>query len=219
MSAAPVSESVMDARSAYRLLARDYDTQPNALLSLEERTMAPFLGDLEGKLVVDAAAGTGRWGRLCASRGARLIALDFCREMLEQAPGAKLQAHLERLPLTDDCSDVTICAFALGYAPESFRELDRITRRGGTLWITDVHPDAIRNGWTRSFRGGEGVVHVEHHPYSLEDLCAPGLKLTHLLEPRFGPPERVIFESQGHGARFDAAARHPAIFIAGWVKV
>src|SRR5258706_14349219 len=42
---------------AYRLLARDYDRNPNPMLVLEQRTMTPLFPSLRGACVVDAAAG------------------------------------------------------------------------------------------------------------------------------------------------------------------
>ncbi|HXP85556.1 MAG TPA: class I SAM-dependent methyltransferase [Bryobacteraceae bacterium] len=206
------------AQAAYRILAQDYDTQPNALLNLEERTLGPLLDDLRGQRVVDAAAGTGRWARYCEQRGARAVSVDSCREMLNHTESLAVVADVNRLPLKDGCADATICAFALGYAPACLAELCRITRRGGVVFASDVHPDAIRRGWTRTFRSGGELVEVAHHPYSLKDLRVPGLELTLLLEPCLGPPEREIFAKLGRLHRFDEAARGPAIFVARWVR-
>jgi len=204
---------------AYRLLAQVYDSSPNPLLTLEQRTMALLLPPLRGARVVDAAAGTGRWASYCRTRGARTIALDFCQEMLATAPRPVVLADANRLSLRDACADMTICAFALGYAPECLPELARITRKGGVVLVSDVHPAAIRRGWTRSFRYGSEVIDVAHHFYALSDLVAEGLDLDFLVERRFGAPERVVFEKAGKLAAFEEAARNPAIFVARWTKV
>src|SRR5438477_657666 len=133
---------------AYRLLARDYDRSPNPMLALEQRTMTPLFPHLRGARVVDAAAGTGRWASYCASQGAQTIALDFCADMLAGTLRPVVAADVNLLPLPDSVADVTICAFALGYAPACLPELARITRKGGTVLVSDVHPDAIQRGWT-----------------------------------------------------------------------
>lgn len=203
---------------AYRLLARDYDRIPNPMLALEWRTMAPLFPALRGARVVDAAAGTGRWASYCASLGAETIAVDFCEDMLAGAPRPAVRGDLNRLPLPDSLADVTICAFAMGYAPACLPELARITRRGGTILVSDVHPDAIRRGWTRTFSHPTGTIEVAHHPYDLADLRAPELSLDCLLEPRFGEPEREAFAKAGKLATFEEAARHPALFVARWTK-
>lgn len=210
---------MLEARDAYALLAEEYDSTPNALVSLEKRTLSPLLPELKGRTVVDAAAGTGRWAAYCASRGARTIAVDFCLNMLRHAPRPAIQADALRLPLADACADITICAFALGYAPGCFSELRRITRRGGMVLVSDVHPDAIGRGWTRSFRHRDEVIEVMHEPYAIEDLRTPGLELSCLLEPRLGLPERGIFDRAGCLDRFEAASRGPAIFVARWICV
>jgi malonyl-CoA O-methyltransferase len=210
--------TALPAHAAYRILAEDYDTQPNALLNLEERTLGPLLNTLRDRCVVDAAAGTGRWARFCEQRGARAVAVDLCREMLDHAGSPAVVADVNCLPLKDGCADVTICAFAMGYAPACLEELCRITRPGGVVFASDVHPDAIRRGWTRTFRSGGDVIEVAHHPYTLDDLHIPGLELTTLLEPCLGPAEREIFARLGRLERFDEAARGPAIFVAHWIR-
>jgi ubiquinone/menaquinone biosynthesis C-methylase UbiE len=203
---------------AYRLLARDYDRMPNPMLTLEQRTMTLLLPSLRGACVVDAAAGTGRWASYCASQGARAIAVDFCNEMLADAPRPVAVADINCLPLPDSIADVTICAFAMGYAPACLPELARITRSGGTILVSDIHPDAIRRGWTRTFSHPMGTIEVAHHPYTLADLVAPNLRLDSLHEPCFGEPERDVFANAGKLAAFDEAARHPALFVARWIK-
>ncbi len=206
--------TVLAPREAYRILAEEYDASPNALIALEQRIMAPLLPeDLEGRTVIDVASGTGRWALYCRRRGARAIGVDFCHEM-----HPAVQADAMRLPFEDASADVIICAFALGYAPECFPELARITRPGGMLLVSDVHPDALKRGWTRSFRHRGEVIQVEDRPYALADLSAPGLELSCMVEPHLGSAERGIFERAGHLDRFEEACREPAIFVARWFR-
>jgi malonyl-CoA O-methyltransferase len=215
---------VLAPREAYRRLAGDYDSSPNALIALEQRIMTPLLPvNLDRHIVVDVAAGTGRWAFRCGQRGARVIAVDFCHEMLRKASRPPIQieraqADAELLPLPDSSADVVICAFALGYAPTCFIELARITRPGGMLLVSDVHPDALDRGWTRSFRHRGEAIQVRDQPYELADLYAPGLQLSCLIEPRLGPLEREFFESAGCVGRFEEACREPAIFVARWIR-
>jgi malonyl-CoA O-methyltransferase len=205
--------TVLAPREAYRRLAADYDSSPNALITLEERFMRPLIPEkLRGLTVIDVASGPGRWARYCGKRGARAIAMDFCFEMRPD-----IQADARRLPLPDASADVTICAFALGYAPESFTELARITKPGGMILVSDVHPEALKRGWTRSFRHGAEVIQVADQPYELANLDATGLELECLLEPHVGPPEREIFEHAGHLDRFEEACEEPAIYVGRWV--
>jgi malonyl-CoA O-methyltransferase len=211
--------TVLEPRDAYARLAEDYDTMPNALVALEQRIMMPLLPDhLERQTVVDVAAGTGRWALHCGQRGARAIAVDFCHEMLRRAACPAVRADAEWLPLPDGSADVVICAFALGYAPGCFAELARVTRPGGMLLVSDIHPEALDRGWTRSFRHRGEVIQVRDEPYGLADLDAPGLRRSRLIEPRLGPPERHFFERAGCLDRFEEACREPAIFVARWFR-
>ena len=203
---------------AYRLLAQHYDASPNPLLALEQRTMTSLFPPLRGTRVVDVAAGTGRWASYCQSQGAFTLAADFCLEMLTSAPRPVVLADANRLPLPDGFADVAICAFALGYAPACLSELARITRKCGAILVSDVHPAAIRRGWTRTFRHGLEAISVAHYLYQLEHLFAEDLRLDCILEPRFGEPEREVFAKAGKLAAFEEASRHPAIFVARWIK-
>jgi ubiquinone/menaquinone biosynthesis C-methylase UbiE len=206
-------------QSAYNLLAATYDDAPNPLLALERRTLEPLLPDVRGSRVIDAAAGTGYWASRLIQRGARAISVDFCQAMLTLAPPPAVRADITHLPFPAECADLTVCAFGLGYAPGALTELMRVTRPGGVIFASDVHPDAIRAGWTRSFRYDKEEIAVEHHRYSLHDLQLPGLTLTALEEPRLGEPERELFAAAGRLHRFDEAARHPAIFVARWTRL
>jgi malonyl-CoA O-methyltransferase len=206
--------TILAAREAYRLLAVDYDSSPNALIALEERVMRPLIPEkLRDRTVIDVASGTGRWAGYCGKRGSRAIAMDFCFEMRPD-----VQADARRLPLPDASADVTICAFALGYAPEGFMELTRITRPGGMILVSDVHPEALKRGWTRSFRHGADVIQVAHQPYELADLHADGLELSCWIEPCLGAPEREIFDRAGRLDLFESACLAPAIFVGCWFR-
>lgn len=204
--------TVLAPREAYARLAQDYDSSPNALIALEERVARPLLpGIMRGMNVIDVAAGTGRWSRYCRSRGAGAISIDFCPEMHPD-----VEADSRRLPLRDGSADLVICAFALGYAPGCFAELARIVKPGGRLLVTDVHPQALDRGWTRTFRSRGETIHVSSEPYRVEDLQAPKFELTSLLEPRLGGPERAMFEQAGRLDLFAAACAQPAIFVGYW---
>jgi malonyl-CoA O-methyltransferase len=196
----------------------EIDAPGGTLASCAGRGFRLTQSNLEGRAVVDVAAGTGRWALHCAKRGARATAVDFCFEMLRGAPRSAVQADARRLPFGDASADIVICAFALGYAPECFTELARITRPGGMLLVSDGHPDAVARGWTRSFRHRGEVIRVVDQPYEVADLHAPGLRLSSIIEPRLGLPERDFFKRGGRLDLFDEACRKPAIFVALFLR-
>lgn len=209
----------MDPLAAHRAWAATYDDAPNPLLALEERLLEPLLPSMRGVLAVDVACGSGRWARRLAQRGACVIAVDLCSEMLQRAPGIRAMADAGLLPFPDGAADLTICAFALSYLSAAcLAELARLTRRNGLVIVSDMHPAAAARGWTRSFRVSGKVIAIRTRAYTLDDLRTPGLMLSTLIEAPLGDPERPIFERAGKLAQFRDACRGPAVYVAKYIR-
>jgi ubiquinone/menaquinone biosynthesis C-methylase UbiE len=123
------------------------------------------------------------------------------------------------LPFPDAAADLTICAFALSYLPAAgLTELARITRPGGLVIVSDMHPATAARGWTRSFRASGKVIAIRTRAYTLDDLRTPGLALSTLIEAPFGEAERPIFERAGKLAQFRDACRGPAVYVAKFIR-
>lgn len=208
----------MNTVAAHALWAATYDEAPNPLLALEQRTVLPLLPNLFGCRAVDVACGTGRWARELQRRGAKVLALDRCSEMLRRAPSARCLADARRMPVPDSYADLAICAFAFSYTGPCLGELARITRAGGAVIVTDMHPAAVEAGWTRSFRTGDRLIDIDAQRYTLDSLHWPGLRLVRLIEARFGPPERSLFLRAGKPALYEAVSDVHALFAAMWIR-
>lgn len=220
----------ISALEGHRLWAPLYDSAPNPLLALEGRVLADALGPVSGKFAVDVACGTGRWTAKLRELGAAVVGIDVCMEMLAQAErkralrGRVAAASAEHLPFADSIADLALCSFAVSYfgsMPSAMREMARITRPGGRIIVTDLHPSAVANGWTRSFRVGGLLYEMRHFNPSLEELRNPGVPSLHLfaqIETCLGEPERVIFRTAGKEASFAKLARIPALWIGIWKK-
>jgi demethylmenaquinone methyltransferase/2-methoxy-6-polyprenyl-1,4-benzoquinol methylase len=125
-----------------------------------------------GDTVLDLACGTGDLCELARMRGARVIGIDFAREMLRGAVrrgvrGSFVQGDAAALPLADACCDALLCGFALrnfvslaGVAVEMARVLvpggrialievdrprSRLPRAGHSLYFDRVVPRV--GGW------------------------------------------------------------------------
>jgi SAM-dependent methyltransferase len=218
----------ISAREAFRLWAADYDTAPNALLALETRLLAARLSPCAGMRILDAGCGTGRWMCWAAERGGSVFGIDPCREMLMQADarpdlqGKSALADITAIPLHDNAVDLALCAFTMAYVvspARAFRELARVSRQ---VIVSDLHPEAARAGWSRSFRNGDRSFNVAHTDHSADDLDnfarKAGLERVWRLEAPFGEPERGIFARAGKQDAFAKTRGVPAVLITLWRK-
>lgn len=223
MSAYPVLKPL----EAYRLWAADWDSDPSAIVALECRYLAPWLAELRGRRVLDVSCGTGRWMEVAARSGAEVVGMDFCAEMLARAAekpaagGRVAVADAARLPVPDGWADVALCTLSLGHMSDPaavMAEMARTVAAGGSVIVSDFHPEAFRRGWKRTFRNAGRVYEIENHYYSVESLTARGLVLEETLEPCFGEPERPIFVGAGKPGLFEEVRGIPAVLIARWRK-
>jgi SAM-dependent methyltransferase len=211
---------LVSAAEGHRIWASTYDDSLNPLLALEER----ILGPLQASTVIDVGCGTGRWTARLSAFG-----IDRSPEMLRRGsrnPGLRgrlLLADAAALPFASGVADLTLCSFAVSYIadlPAATREMARVTERGGQVIITDLHPDAVAAGWTRSFRAGGTIYEMEHRPTAvvetIDAMHCFGLILAHQHEAGFGEPERPIFEAAGKSLEDVAGIR--AVWIGIWTK-
>lgn len=104
--------------------------------------------DLDGRTVLDAGCGVGRFSRIAGDLGAHVIGLDASPWALggaaKNAPGAALvQADLLDVPLRDGSVDAAFSVGVLHHTadPEcAFFEVARTVRRGGGLAVW-LYPD------------------------------------------------------------------------------
>ena len=115
------------------------------------RTAAVRALDLPpGAWCLDACCGTGDLSRALAAAGARVLGVDFCRAMLEQARAAsagdapRTVAHAEgdamSLPVADRAFDGACVAFGLRNVVEperALREMVRAVRPGGRVVVLE----------------------------------------------------------------------------------
>lgn len=223
------SPTCIDPVQGHRLWAENYDTDHNPLLALERRVLQPHLDKLQSKFVVDVGCGTGRWLTFASESGANVAGLDLTPEMLAQAaakPGLEgrlARADAQSLPLAGATADVTLCSFCVSYVRDLsavFAELARITRPEGRVIVSDIHPAAIAAGWKRTFRSAGHLYEMKLDPSPSKDPLRAGLQagltLWRVFEPRFGDPERPLFEKAGKAEAYEAVALIPALLITLW---
>ena len=119
-----------------------------------------FIGDLGGKMVLDAGCGEGHNTRLLARSGARVTGVDISPKMIglarqeeQREPlGIRYEvASFSDLSLFDDASFDTVVSFmALMDAPDfgdASREILRVLRPGGELIFSITHPCFMTRGY------------------------------------------------------------------------
>lgn len=216
-----VRPPTLEPRAAYALWAPSYPAHAhNPVMQAEERAMLGLMpAALRGRAVLDVGCGSGRYMLHALRRGAaRVTGVDLSPQMLERA-GAELaalhadaqvalvQGSLAALPLPDAQADLTVCGLVVGHLDDlgqSLAELRRVTRPGGTLLCSDVHPVGNALGWRRDFKSGCRRYAVRHtlHLYShWHRACsALGLQIERVLEPMLDPADVPA------GAHFDRMA-------------
>jgi ubiquinone/menaquinone biosynthesis C-methylase UbiE len=222
------SAGVLDVEQAYQLWAPSYDATPNPLLALEERWLSPMLSGVADKDVVDLGCGTGRWlSRLERHHPASLTGVDSSAAMLAEAQRKcqsstlLVHANCAATTLRSHQADLVLASFVLSYTEDlaAFaREAARILRPGGTLIVSDMHPNAASYGWKRTFHASAGVFEIAAHDYSLNDLISvmhvAGCTLEEIAEPCFGE-EAEIFRRAG---KLDAFLKVQSLPVIYWAR-
>jgi malonyl-CoA O-methyltransferase len=225
VTSARPGEVELDAAAAYRLWAPTYPPEAHTpLMRLEERAVRALLPDLQHAMVVDVGCGTGRYLALARADGAAgLAGIDPSAEMLDRVgvPSARLvRAGVEALPLRAATADVTICALTLGHVPSlgrAFAELARITRPGGHLICSELHPIGATLGWRRTFTAEGRRFAVRDAGHSLEAWLTASAAAGWTVQERAEPV--LLPGDLGPGQQVDPAAlRAPSALVLRLVR-
>src|SRR4029077_8140740 len=167
----------------YNRWAATYDElRDNVVFALESPLFSEMLAlvPIEGNSVVDMGCGTGRhWPEILLRKPAAITGVDPSPKMLERLQGHYPDAWTicsmgDHVPEIADAScHIVVSTLALAHIPAAVRAMNewaRILRRGGSVLITDFHPDAIRAGMKRTFESEDGTFEIEHHATDLETL-------------------------------------------------
>jgi SAM-dependent methyltransferase len=198
------------------------------MLSLEQRILEPLLPPLVDLDVVDLGCGTGRWLKALQRVGARsLLGLDSSPEMLSVAEsklaGAAnlVYANCGNASLEANSADVILANFVLSYVDDASHLVEiasRALRPGGSMFITDIHPEtAAALNWRRGSQTGREFREIRTHQRTIDEIISlcekANLNVALVLEPRFSDEERLIFKNNGKQEYFDQIKSLPAIYI------
>lgn len=199
----PVPQT-LSSLDAYDRWAKNYPPHAhNALMQAEEAAMRSLFPELRGRVVLDLACGTGRYGRLALEAGAtRAFGFDNSSAMLRANQlNDRALSSSEAIPLPTACVDVILCGLALGHLLNlelSLAEMGRVLKTGGCGLVSDFHPFIFLNGQRRTFTGSDGKTYaVEHYVHLYSDYHEAGRKaglmIEAVVEPRLGTDNTVRF--------------------------
>jgi SAM-dependent methyltransferase len=163
LASAGVEVEPVDTVGGYRVWSETYDG-PNSAFDIDEPIVKQIIDSLPAGVALDAACGTGRCSRFLADRGHQVIGVDGSPEMLARArlrvpTGEFVLGDLHRLPIDDASVDLVVCALALTHIRELapvIAQFARVLRPGGSLVISDMHPEVVSKGSIPSVRDADG---------------------------------------------------------------
>ncbi|NHN47684.1 methyltransferase domain-containing protein [Halostella sp. JP-L12] len=197
---------------AYDKLSNTYETQEDDpyCADFEFPATTELVPDVEGKRVLDAGCGLGRYAEWLIEKGADVLAVDQNAEMLEQARRRiGDETEVRRADITDPLEfagdgefDGVVCSLSLHYVEDwrqPFTEFARILRPGGFLVFSAQHPvdeyvafeaenyfEVEKERMTWSASGEEVDVPFYRRPFSevVDPLLENGFRLDELVEPK-----------------------------------
>jgi ubiquinone/menaquinone biosynthesis C-methylase UbiE len=202
--------------SGYDAWAPRYD-EPNPAVTADETEVRDLLADVTGHVALDAACGTGRHAAYLHERGFEVIGVDFNRSMLtvaesKVAGGDFRLGDLNALPVDDESVDVVVCSLALTHVERIapvIAEFARVTRPGGVVIVSDIHPTSVAFGGGAVFPTDSARLELHFvrdlvHPVSdyVHAALAAGLVVRDCREPVV--PDSVIVNNPAYGVVPDA---------------
>jgi malonyl-CoA O-methyltransferase len=201
--------SVLEPQQAYRLWAPTYAAE-TVVSFLDEELAVALSPAPDGRRLLDAGCGTGR--RLSNNKAALAVGVDLNLDMLlAGAADGVAAADVRLLPFASASFDVLWCRLVLGHFVDpvpAYRELARVCRTGGFLFVSDFHADAVAGGHRRTFRDQQGTVHeVEHHVHDLDShirmAARAGFIVTAQRDGHVSPSVKAFYAAAGHDAAYE----------------
>lgn len=213
---------------AYDELAAGYEADVEAgayNAHLEFPGTTSLVPDVDGKRVLDAGCGAGRYTEWLLDRGADVVGVDASEAMLERAADRvddRAALHhgdlAEPLSFADDGAfDGVVSALALDYVEDwqsTFVEFERVLAPGGFLVFSVPHPidefdaDEDVNYFETERRTADWDVDVPYYRRPLSAMFAPLLDAGFRVDAVHEPQPTEAFAEQ-RPERYETESREP----------
>ena len=137
-------------QKAYREWAKTYDKQVNASIDIEENKAVKLINASEGDHILDVGCGTGRYTKIFTQQGAKVVGIDFSKNMLKIAKARVKKAEFKqtditkKFPFPDNTFDKIVCSLVVSHIKNLspvLKEMKRVLKDGGFIILTTLHPD------------------------------------------------------------------------------
>jgi malonyl-CoA O-methyltransferase len=205
-----LAKLVTSSSDAYAAWAPTYPPHAhNALMEAEQTAMLELLPPVSGRAVLDAGCGSGRYMRLLAALGARVIGLDVSQSMVSRAQSLRLPVVLgdmAALPIASASCDIVVSGLVIPDVPNLdcvAAEWARVLKRRGVVVYSTLHPIGRDLGWTRTYQTVDGTRTMPAHWHTTLDhfdACGrAGLDIETVREPgltREGRPVAMVLRAR-----------------------
>ena len=165
---------VLSPLEGYDQWASSYHLESNPIKKFSDDLVETLLPDLQGKRVLDAGCGTGKFCTYAEKQNAlKISGIDLSPNMIERSrencPSGDFRCEdLSIASLKEKEFDVIICALVLGHLEKLSPVLDKLLKaldNGGVLILTDFHPFLTLMQAKRTFRNPFTGRHFEVRHY------------------------------------------------------
>lgn len=108
------------------------------------QAISRFFGDVNGKRILDAGCGKGRFSKVFLEMGAYVIGLDLSEKLLNETKeinnGSFLLGSVTNLPFNDKTFDLVFSIEVMEHVPDTdktIREMVRVLKKNGRIVIID----------------------------------------------------------------------------------
>lgn len=167
----------MSVQKAYDQWASQYDTNENKTRDLEARSLRETVGAIGFESCIELGCGTGKNTEWLATKAGEVFSVDLSEEMLALARKKVKEGHVkfQQVNLLGDWDfvekayDLAVFSLVLEHLEDLsavFRQLARAVKKGGYVYIGELHPFKQYTGSKARYETDNGVEIVtcfDHH--------------------------------------------------------